>query len=363
MKKNKILIINPFGIGDVIFSTPIIEVLKDKYPGCFIGYVCNKRAYEVIRSNPKIDKFFIYEKDDFRVAWEKSKLEFLKLIWKFLMTVRKERFDLAIDLSLGYQYSLLLSLIGIKKRYGFNYRKRGRFLTDKIDIDGFSDKHVIEYYIEILRFLGIDTRGLKLSPKVYITEKDVEWAEGFLKSNGLGEKDVLIGVIPGCGASWGVDARHRRWDREGFAKVCDGMAERYGAKIVLLGDRNECEIGDDIQSRMKTKAIMACGKTSLRNFLGIINRCRLVVTNDGGPLHMAVGLGLNTVSIFGPVDERIYGPYPMSDAHAVISKRGLVCRPCYKKFKYKICEDRTCLNSIGSDEVLEAAGRFLSRGR
>ncbi len=362
MKNLKILIINPFGIGDVIFSTPLIEVLKDKYPDCFIGYVCNKRAYEVIRSNPKIDKFFIYEKDDFRVAWEKSKLEFLKLIWKFLMTVRKERFGIAIDLSLGYQYSLLLSLIGIRKRYGFNYRKRGRFLTGKIDIDGFSDKHVIEYYGEILSFLGIDTKGLKLSPKVYITEEDIAWAQDFLKSNGLGERDLLIGVIPGCGASWGVDARHRRWGRDGFAKVCDGLVERFGARVVLLGDRNECEIGDDIQFRMRTKAIMACGKTNLRNFLGIINRCRLVITNDGGPLHMAVGLGLSTVSIFGPVDEKIYGPYPMGECHAVISRSGLACRPCYKKFKYKICENRTCLTSIKPEEVLEAVNKLLKTG-
>ena len=132
--------------------------------------------------------------------------------------------------------------------------------------------------------------------------------------------------------------------------------------MVVLGDSRERDVCDDIQKKMKAKAIMACGKTTLRNFLGLINRCGLIITNDGGPLHMAVGLGLNTISIFGPVDEKIYGPYPVTKKHIVISKSDVPCRPCYKKFKYKICEDRSCLKSIKADEVLAAAGRFLSKG-
>lgn len=360
MKKQNILIVNPFGIGDVLFSTPLVEILKERYPDSVIGYVCNRRAFEVIRSNPKIDKFFIYEKDEYRKSWETSRVKCLRSILSFLNTIKKERFDVAIDLSLGYQYSLILSIMGIGKRFGFNYRDRGKFLTGKIDIEGFSDKHVIEYYCDVLKFLNINLRGAMLSPKVYLTDKDVAWADEFLRANGISPKELLIGVIPGCGASWGMDARHRRWGRDGFAKVCDGLAERYGAKVVLLGDSQEKEISEDIQSRMKTKAVMACGKTTLRDFLGLISRCRLIITNDGGPLHMAVGLGLSTISIFGPVDEKIYGPYPMKKDHTVISKSDVLCRPCYKKFKYKICENRTCLTGITPEEVLCAAGKLLN---
>ncbi|MBN2453523.1 MAG: glycosyltransferase family 9 protein [Candidatus Omnitrophica bacterium] len=359
MNTEKILIVNPFGIGDVIFSTPLIEILKNKNPSCFIGYICNKRAYEVIKSDPKIDKFFIYEKDDFRAVWAKSKMACLKLARDFLASVRREKFDIVIDLSLGYQYSLLLGLAGIKKRYGFNYKGRGRFLTKKIDIDGFEEKHVVEYYCEILKFMGIDTGEFRLEPRVYVTREDIAWADGFLKANGASLGDLLVGVIPGCGASWGMDARHRRWERGGFAIVCDGLAHRYGARVLLMGDARETEICVDIQGRMKSKAIMACGKTSLRNFLGLISRCALIITNDGGPLHMAVGLGLKTISIFGPVDEKIYGPYPMTENHAVIAKNDIPCRSCYKKFKYKICENRTCLTSIKPEDVLAAADRFL----
>lgn len=363
MKNKKILIINPFGIGDVIFSTPLIEVIKNKYTDCFIGYICNKRAYEVLKSDPRIGKIFIYEKDDYRAVLFNSRIECLKMVWKFLNTIRREKFDIVIDLSLGYQYSLLLGLMGIKKRFGFNYRDRGRSLTKKIKIDGFSEKHVIEYYCDILKFLEIDPAEFALMPKVYATKQDIEWADNFIKGHGLTEKDLLIGVIPGCGASWGANAKHRRWDRDNFAAVCDVLSDRFGAKIVLLGDSNEAEICEDVQDKLKHKAIMACGKTNIRNFLGLINKCRLIITNDGGPLHMAVGMGIDTVSIFGPVDEKVYGPYPLTDRHIVISKKDIACRPCYKKFKHKICDNRICLKSILPEEVIEAASGLLSKGR
>jgi ADP-heptose:LPS heptosyltransferase len=77
---------------------------------------------------------------------------------------------------------------------------------------------------------------------------------------------------------------------------------------------------------------------------------------------MAVGMGVNTVSIFGPVDENIYGPYPYGPNHAVISKKDLKCRPCYKKFKHNVCKERPCLKGIGPEEVLAAAECLLAKG-
>jgi len=361
VKSPKILIMNPFGIGDVIFSTPLIEALKETYPNCFIGYICNKRAHAVMSSSPKIDKIYMYEKDEYREIWKKSKMQCLRAVWESLKKIKRDKFEIAIDLSLGYQCSLMLKFIGIRRTIGFNYRNRGRFLSQKIDIDGFSEKHVIEYYCDMLKLLGVKVEDRRPAPKVYVTDKDIVWANDFLRDNGVKKEDMLIGVIPGCGASWGVDANYRRWGREGFAKVCDGLVDRYGAKIILLGDSKEVSICEDIQQVLKHKAVMSCGKTNLRNFLGLANRCALVVTNDGGPLHMAVGLGVRTVSIFGPVDEKIYGPYPPGPLHEVVSRKDLSCRPCYKKFKYNMCKERPCLKNIQPEDVLEAVERVFKR--
>ena len=76
---------------------------------------------------------------------------------------------------------------------------------------------------------------------------------------------------------------------------------------------------------------------------------------------MAVGVGTKTVSIFGPVDEKIYGPYPGDSDHVVVSKKNLPCRPCYRKFKYSICERRECLDTITPEDVLDAVDKVLAK--
>ena len=357
----KILIINPLGIGDVIFSTPIIEILHKHFPGSYIGYICNRRASDLLETDPRINKIFIYEKDDYRQAWHESKVSAVKKIFFFLKLVKSEKFNMSIDLSLTYQYSMCMKFIGIKKRIGLNYRNRGKFLTDKVDIEGFEDKHVIEYYLDLLRPLGIDVSQYKITPKVYLPKTEQEIVKSLLNESDIGNNDILVGIIPGCGASWGLDAKYRRWLPENFAKVADDLVEKNKAKIILFGDKKDIEVCAAVRSLMKHKSIMACGKTAIKEFLSLTNKCKVIVTNDGGPLHIAVGLGVSTVSIFGPVDENVYGPYPKSEKHTVVSKNDVKCRPCYKKFKYDRCENRICLDSITVDEVYAAAEKALKR--
>ena len=354
-----IIIINPFGIGDVIFSTPLVEALKKEYPDSSISYICNKRSREAISSNPSLNKIFIYEKDDYRDLWKDSKLSAVRAFWRFVKDIKKERFDIAIDLSLNYQAGLLFKLLGVRTRVGLNYRNRGKFLTNKMAIDGFNDKHVIEHYLDVLTLLGIDLSKADRSPRVYVTDDDKRWAGQFLELHGYLGKERLIGIMPGCGASWGADAKCRRWDPEGFVKVCDELVRVYNAKIIIFGDSKEAHLCAEIQSKLKDGAIMACGKTSIREFLGLLSECDVAITNDGGPLHMAVGVSTKTVSIFGPVDERIYGPYPPAPGHIAVSAPGISCRPCYKRFKYTLCNDRKCLSSISPEMILKAVGKLL----
>jgi heptosyltransferase-2 len=357
----KILIINPFGIGDVIFSTPLIEILKKEFPDSFIGYVCNKRAAGLIKTNPCVSKVFVYEKDDYRDEWKKSKARCIKSVLSFLNDIRREKFDISIDLSLTYQYSMLLKLIGVKTRIGFNYRNRGRFLTRKIDIDGFDDKHVVEYYLGLLRLLDMDVSKHKIATKIYASANSLDFGDKFFAKNGIKKNDLLILMAPGCGESWGQDAHRRRWDRKNFAGLANRLIDERGAKIVLVGNAKEAAICEEVRSMTQNRAISCCGRISIEELVGVLIKCRLLITNEGGLLHMAVGLGVKTVSLFGPVNEVNYGPYPSIAEHVVMAKKELPCRPCYKKFKYSSCSEKTCLESITVDEVFAAAEKALER--
>ena len=95
------LIINTFGIGDVLFSTPLIRNLKEFYPQSRIYYLCNKKTAPILRSNPLIHKTFVYERDEFVEAGKESFWKGLKKYLIFLSEIKKEKIDVALDLSLN----------------------------------------------------------------------------------------------------------------------------------------------------------------------------------------------------------------------------------------------------------------------
>jgi ADP-heptose:LPS heptosyltransferase len=140
--------------------------------------------------------------------------------------------------------------------------------------------------------------------------------------------------------------------------LADKIIEERQAKIAIMGDFLETEIARRIIKNMKHEVLDLSGKTTIGELSALLSKMKLVITNDGGPLHMAVALGIKTVSIFGPVDERVYGPYPPSQEHVVI-KKDIPCRPCYQNFKMPECpSNRECINSISIEDVLYAVRRL-----
>lgn len=352
------LIINPFGIGDVLFTTPIIRAIKDRYPESFIGYWCNERVGGVLRSNPKIDAVFALSRGDLKKVSEYSFLAGVGKLINLIRNLKKARFDISLDFSLDHRYSLLAKLAGIKTRIGFDYKKRGRFLTRKIIVEGYKLKHVVEYYMDLLKFT--DIKPTKPDLEVYVPEARKQRSRNILARYGAKNGDLIIGIAPGAGASWGKDAIYKHWAAIRFAQLADRLINNLGAKVVILGDHLEEPIADVIANTARNKVINLTGKTTLEELVAMISNLNILVTNDGGPLHIGVASGIKTVSIFGPVDEKVYGPYPASTRHVVI-KRDLDCRPCYENFRFTGCgNDRKCIEDITVDEVYSAVEK-LSR--
>ena len=355
----KFLIINPFGIGDVLFTTPIIRAIKENYPESFIGYWCNGRVKDIFENNPYLDKVFALSRGDLKKVWRQSRLKGIKAFLKLFYDIKREHFNLALDFSLDHRYSLLLRLLGVKRIIGLDYKKRGRFLTDKIKIDGYNDKHVIEYYLDLLKSLNIEIKD-KPNIELFISNEEEKWVDDFLKEHRITDEDLLIGIAPAGGESWGKDAWLKHWPVVKFAHLADRIIDNYGANVIILGDKQERDIANKMINIMRNKPIDLTGKTNLEEFIAIIKDLSLLITNDGGPLHIAVALGVKTVSIFGPVDEKVYGPYPPGLNHIVI-KKDLACRPCYRNFRFRDCANqRRCLEDITVDEVYSAVKKLTN---
>lgn len=353
----KILIINPFGIGDCLFTTPVIRAIKENYPDAFVGYWCNIRVEDLLKNNPRIDKIFALSRGDLKKIYKRSIIEGISRFLILLRGLRKERFEICLDFSSEHRYSLVAKLLGIKKRIGFNYKNRGKFLTDKVDVDGYSFKHIVEYYADLLGPLGIKAKDLSLELGVSQINKDK--ARSYLNRFKIKPGELLIGIAPGAGASWGKDASLKHLAPIKYAQLAERLAQELNARILLLGDESERPIADIIINAIEHKPIDLVGKISLGELVGLISNLNILVTNDGGPLHIAVALGIKTVSVFGPVDDLVYGPYPPSEKHIVV-KHKISCQPCYRDFKMPVCDkERACINMIDVDDIFQSIRRLI----
>ncbi|MBI4596999.1 MAG: glycosyltransferase family 9 protein [Candidatus Omnitrophica bacterium] len=355
----KILIINPFGIGDVLFSMPLIRAIRQAFPESWIGYLCNRRTEWILESSPHLNELFVYEKDDLIGLWRRSWLQGLGYLASLVKRIRGRRFDLVIDLSLGERYGLMTKLVGIPRRVGFDYRGRGRFLKERLAIDGYHDEHIVTYYRRLLQFLGITMVEDRL--ELPVRAEDAAWAAQWLAAQGFMDGRTLVGIVPAGGVSWGKDAPFRRWSLAGFAAAADALIERCRAQVILFGEASDRDACREVAHRMAQPAIDVSGQTTLGQFVALLARLDLVMCNDGGPLHLAVSQGVKTVSIFGPVDPHVYGPYTAGrGGHVVIAEETLPCRPCYHRFRLPPCPyERACLTMIRVDDVVAACSAAL----
>jgi len=353
----RILIANPFGIGDVLFSLPLVYVLRERDPENYIGYLCNRRTEELVAACFPIDWHLVFEKDEFRAAWKRSRPAGLKQILSLVRTVSRIRFDLFIDLSMGWHYGLGAWLSGIPRRVGFDFRGRGRFLTDRLPLEGFHNQPVSRTILDLLSFLEIPLQN-PLRHSLTLPKSIEQQVESTLRSHGISNGERLVAIVPGGGASWGPNAVYKQWPPERFLETANHLASRRGARILLVGNAQEESLCRTIADGLKTPPL-AIQSTSLLFLAGLLKRCDLVIGNDSGPMHLAASVGTKTVTIFGPVDADVYGP--LSDgAESRVAALGLACRPCYQGFRFPPCPwDNACLKQLTSSQVIAATEELL----
>jgi lipopolysaccharide heptosyltransferase II len=352
----RILVINLFGIGDVLFTFPLIRNLKLQFPQASIGYIGNSRTNSLLKDNKDIDQVFVYDRDEYNSVYKRSKLEFIKKGRAFIAKIKQEGYDVVFDFSMSPSFNFFTVLAGIKQRIGFNYKNRSCFLTNKFPLLGFEGKHVVDFYLDILPKMGVSVEERALS--ISLNPDDDQWAKDLIKNEGFSRESPIIGVVPGAGASWGSEAKYKQWQPEKYMKLVDKMIENLSCQIILMGDGKELDLCEKIAKSTNSKVLQACGKTSVGQLAALLSQCSAVVLNDGGPLHLAVAVGTKTVSIFGPVDAKVYGPFGNSSDHCVVTS-DVSCRPCYRRFRMVACAHSRCLHDISADTVFESIKKII----
>ena len=349
----KILFINPFGIGDVLFTMALVEAVRCAEPEAEIAFLCNERTAELVRLNQSIDHTFVFHRDHFRGLWKNKKTQFFREFAGFWQRIRVEKYDTLFDLSLGREFSFFSMLVGIPRRIGLDYKNRGIFLTAKKKILGYEGEPVAATQLSLLGLAGFETPKNNLVPTLAISEQVRNEMKQSFRRQGVAEGEKVLGVAPGGGRSWGKDAIYKQWDPGRFAQTAKAWISQGRRKTAFFGDAEESDLVIEAASATPAKPLVFID-LSMEKLCAALLSCDILLCNDSGLLHLANALGVKTVSIFGPVDEKVYGPFWKEAPHEVITEN-VPCRPCYSRFHFPPCpHERRCLEALGVEKVVSA---------
>lgn len=337
----RILIIRTDRIGDLVLSTPFIKAIRQNYPHAFISMLVSPYSKDIVEGNPWLDEILAYDKDFKNKSW------FSTLV--FSWHLRKYKFDVAFILHPTNRVHLISWLAGIHERIGYD-RKLSFLLTDKvIHRKHLGQKHELEYTMDFLRTIGIDSSERALF--MPIKEEAEKWAEEFMIKNGIGSSDKLLLIHPAA------SCRSKIWPPERFSEVADRLSAQYGLKVLVVCGPKDLGLAESVINNMHTKAISLAGKTSVSQLASLLKRAALFISNDSGPVHVASALGTPVIAIFGRnqpgLSPKRWGPVGLKDK---ILHRDVGCVEC---LAHNCKKGFACLKTVTVNDVLSCADSIL----
>ncbi len=332
----------PNWVGDVVMATPAFRALRQGFPDAHLGVVLRPYVEPILRGASWFDEVIAVE--------DRGAKNFAALVAR----LRRGRFDLGLILPNSFRAALEFWLGGVRRRVGYERRRRGPLLTDPIpaprDENGrFSPQNMVDYYLRLCQAVGCE--DLSQREELFITLECQRRADALLEKWAIGPEDLLIGINPG-----GAFGSSKLWLPERFAAVADALAERHRARIILFGAPSERPILKAVAEAMTNPPILpGPGDLDLDVLKPLMRRCGLLVTNDTGARHYAVAFEVPLVCIMGSTSP-LYTNVNLE--RQVIVRVDVDCGPCQKK----VCTtDHRCMTLITPEMVLEAAEGLLSR--
>ena len=325
-------------------ATPALSALRRRFLSDEIALLARPTIAALFEAHPDISRCIIYERP--------GRHDGLGGLLALIRALRRERFDLAVLFQNAFEAALISTAAGIPKRIGYA-RDGRRFLLTASCPTARAPHHQRAAYLHLTTLCGPELPHLPpLSGLPCLVVRPEERAEA-ARMAGWSETDIGIAIHPG--AAYGPA---KRWAPERFSAVADGLVQRFGARVVIVGSAAEREISDAVGKAMTTPAVVLAGQTTVRQMMGLLARCRLLVTNDSGPMHVAAALGTPVVAVFGPTDPMATSP---AGAPCSIVQQPVDCAPCTHRVCPRLSDVHRCMTGVSVASVLAAAETALAR--
>jgi len=367
----RILLIKLSAVGDVVHTIPVLNKLRRRYPAARIDWLVTPAIAELIRHHPAVSNVVLFMRDDWATPWRPAALV---RVAKLAADLRRARYDLIVDMHGQFRTAFFTLAAGAPVRIGFDrprpevwhasertfpleaYKhawKGARELswiayTHRIPVPTL-DVHAVDRYLSIGSMLGLDDSPADFSFPV--PADAVARVEALLRTHGVAHGASVLLCAPGT--NW--ETKH--WSAERFAEVVRHFLAR-GRRVVLIGSERERPVCARVAAAAPG-AIDLCGATTLAELAALVRRSSGAITNDSGPMHMAVALDRPVVSVFGPTDALWIGPYGRPDA---VLRADLPCAPCYLRQLRHCGHGHACMGEITAAAVIERMEAIFALG-
>lgn len=303
----RILVIQFRQIGDVLLSTPVLRALRCYYPQSYIAFLTEPSPGRVLKGNPLLDEVIIRPR---HATWRQQ--------WQLLRHIRRQRFELVIDLIGNPRSAVLTRLSGARHRLAFARFPRSLLYTMLVTHHHPVPEYTVAKRLRLLEPLGI--QATDLTPILPYTRREQDEVATFLRAHAITPQELLVCIDP---------THHvptRQWPGTHFSALVDMLSERLGARLLLLwGPGEEAQVqAIAAAAHARPLLIPAWG---LGTLAALLAQADLFVGCNSAPLHMAVSQGIPTVTIMGATLSVNWLP-PAPQHRAVLA--GLPCQPCEK---------------------------------
>ena len=322
---DKILVLGPAWVGDMVLAQSLFKTLKANQPDCVIDVAAPAWTLPLLERMPEVS-------NKIALPFKHGELAFWQRI-QFGKSLKNAGYSQAIILTNSFKSALLPWAAGIPKRTSFLGEIRYGLINDIRTLDKTKLKKTVERFVT----LGLDNDASlpKTIPKPHLNSaSEAAWilASGL---DILDNKSKILGLCPG--AEYG---EAKRWPAKYYAEVAND-ALKSGWQVLLFGSDKDVPVTSHINHLTLNKCVDLGGKTKLGEAIDLMSLCDTVISNDSGLMHVAAALDRKLIAIFGSSNP--YHTPPMS-TNAVIEYLGLDCSPCFKRE----CplEHLNCLNMI-----------------
>lgn len=333
-KVRNILMIRLDGIGDVMFSTPLYEALKSRYPDAKLTVLVNANAKGIIETNPYVDKVFVL-----RNTWISSNnwIKFSEIL-SMLRKIRKGNYDIGIDLR-GDVRNIFLMIFGkVSYRVGYGITGGGFLLNKMLSYE--KDMHEVDRNLKLIKELDCSVVNRRL--QIYYSQADKDSVLNLLEREHVGKDDILLAVHMETGYP------SKLWKKDRFVQLLQEMNKRDYGKIILVGESKNVNGFHNVHGRLGFNYINTIGKLSISKLAVLLERCAVLISCDSGPVHVATAVGIPCIVLFsGTNNVKQWGPF--GNINRVIYK-DVECSPC----EMRVCprDIHLCMDMIKVEDVL-----------